>query len=181
MSKIFASNSGSTNAPGTVLIGERLLLVSDLTPGEYMTLYEECRRQCMMDLQTPLQSIMNDIKKLPPEFQEMALRAAVQQQAGGGSEPTREMVAARMNTVDGVRFHVWLMARKNHPGLRLEEINVDQSNLDRVQTDIWRATHRDELLELQGTERDPKAGSGQTGQVSALLSGTTTGTTSTAS
>jgi hypothetical protein len=161
--KVYAANANSTNAPGTVKIGERILLVSDLTPGQYMTLYNECRRQVLAELQTPLQSVMADIRKLPPEFQEVAIRAAVAQQSGGGSEPTREAIAARMNHPEGVRFHVWLMARGNHPGLTLEEIVLDQANVEQVQTDLWRATHRDELLELQGRPGDPKGGAGPTG------------------
>lgn len=155
--KVIASNQNSTNAPAGIQIGEKVFYATDLTPGGYMTLYSEIRRLCLQDLPTPLQAVMGDLKTIPAKFHQMIIDAAVARQSGGGSEPTREMIGAKLNTPEGARIQLSLMCQQCHPGIKPENIPIDAENLDSVLSQLWKQTERAELLKLQGGTDDPKA------------------------
>lgn len=116
------ANDLATGAPGTITLGEQVFLVAQPTDADFVTLRRHLRELFLQRARTPLKAIMEDLKGLPPGVQQEVLKAAVAQQAGGGSEPTSEALQQLLFEPDGCRFWVWLLARKHQPLLKLEEL-----------------------------------------------------------
>lgn len=139
-----ATNRRALGAPGTIQVGGRLLLVSPLTPAEELSVEYEFRRQLLEEAKTPLQQIAADLALLTPEHAQVAITAAVAQQAGSKdckAEPTPEAVRYRLFHPAGCSFRLWMLARRNHPGLTLAEVAdlVAAGSVQDILADLWLA------------------------------------------
>ena len=134
----------ATAAAGTIQLGERLLIVKAPTPEDEMLIEQEFRRQCRPLLKSPLQRIAEDAKDLPPALAELAIRAAVELQAGsrdGLGEPSEDMVLGRVYSADGCAFRIWVLARHAHPELKLSDVRavVTDENVIEMLARLWQA------------------------------------------
>lgn len=108
--------------PPSITIGSETYYVSPFTPADFGLLHEYCRDLALADVQSPLQALAKEYANLPKDFAAAAMREAVAQSAGAKTpEPTREAIAAKSISLDGVRFSFWLSARKLHPEFTLDK------------------------------------------------------------
>lgn len=111
-------NLAAGGAPGTVAVGGRVLVVRQPSDADYLTLRSELRRQCKAAVRTPLAAIADDLARLPAQYRQAAIEAAVAAQAGAPEqEPTPESIRERIYHPEGAAFWLWLLARQHHPDL----------------------------------------------------------------
>lgn len=83
---------------------------------------------------SPLTAVAEDpgFKLLPPDLQTVACNRAVDLAAGGGASVTPEGATRILMRPEGVAFVIWLLTRRNHPGLRWESIrpHVNDDNCE---------------------------------------------------
>jgi hypothetical protein len=113
-------NEAATGAPGTVELSGQTYLVGQPTDQDFATLRNHLRKS----LQNPFQAIAEDLKYLPPEYRAVAIEAATKLKAGGGVELTEAYIRERLMEPAGAAFLTWLLIRKNHPDVTLEQLRT---------------------------------------------------------
>lgn len=109
--------------PRPLVLGERTLLLSPPTLSDTAGIAAEARR--LLAGQTPLGSLVNDpaFKLLPAACQVEAVREAAKVQVSGDGQNLSGMsLVEELAKPELLGFAIWVLARKNHPGLTLEEI-----------------------------------------------------------
>lgn len=141
------ANDAATGAPGTVVVGEKIYLVSQPTDADFVTLRKHLRELFGRSAKSPLKAIMDDLKMLPLHLQAEAIKAAVQQQSGGGSEPTADAMQSILYTPEGCCFWLWLLARKNDRALDIQTVraSITEENVDDILAQIMRATASEDV------------------------------------
>lgn len=118
------NNRAALAAPVAISVGELNLLASPPTPADFLVIRDELCRQCVAagQVMDPIKALGSSLKDLPPEYRSEAIREAIALKSGGGVEPSPDALQARMYTPDGAAFVLWLLASRNHQGLKLEEV-----------------------------------------------------------
>lgn len=136
-------NEQAVAAPRSVQVGKLLLVLAKPTAADELHIQSEWRRQCLATAKTPLQSILDDLKSLPPAMAQIAIEAAVKTQAasgeGGKVEPDEDKIFARLFTIDGLSYRLWHLARKADPALTLAAVRaeVEASDVAQVIADAF--------------------------------------------
>lgn len=105
---------------------------------------------------TPLSRLANDpaFKLLPLQAQVEAAREASKAQVGVGETPTIDGAAilAELMEPETLAFVVWLLSRRNHPDLRMEEIapHITEANAVQVFAELNEASGMASLGETAG-------------------------------
>lgn len=111
-------NEAVANGQGTIELGGVTYLVSPPNDTDFATL----RRHLKKQLANPLHAIAEDLKGLPPDVRQAAIKAAVELQSGGGAELTESYIRTRLMEPAGAAFLAWLVVRKSHPDVTLEAL-----------------------------------------------------------
>lgn len=127
-------------APGTLEIGDKTFVVNPPTDKDMREIAKFLRKGTKSAVGMISEQIRSGI--IPVEVRAEAIKAAVETDAGGGAMPTGALAFDRMNSTEGVRFRLWVCARKLQPGLQLKDLEslVTEENCDQVNEDLDRAT-----------------------------------------
>ena len=131
-------NELATGGPGSAEIGGTLYLVGQPNDQDFAAIRDFIRKK----LRNPFQAIAEDLKYLPRELWDAAVRAATELKAGGGAEPTPEFFRQQAAEPDVVAFMAWLLVRKNHPDATYESIrpHVTAANVEAVSAALYDAS-----------------------------------------
>jgi hypothetical protein len=99
-------------------LGGQTYLVGQPASADFTALYSYLRQR----LKNPLHAIADELAGLPPHIQQMAVKAAVELKAGGGAQMTEEFVREQLFLPHGCAFLAWLLIRKNHPDVKLADV-----------------------------------------------------------
>ena len=128
-----AANQAATGAPGTIVLGEEIYLVSQPTKADFVTLRKRLAASFKATKTTPLASIAPELAGLSPDLQKLAIEAAVKLK-DGQREPTAIALEELLMEPAGVAFWAWLSIRKNHPEVQLATLQaaITLENVDTV-------------------------------------------------
>lgn len=158
-------NRSLSPAVAPLHLGGKLYLVSSPTEADYLTARREFRRLASAAVRNPLAAIADDLLKLPAHLQQIAIDAAVKQQAGAEkAEPTDAAIAEQLYTEAGCRFFVWLLTRRQHPEAATPEhfdTLITNANVTDVLAALFLALNLDE-----GEENSPGKAGGLAGSPS---------------
>jgi hypothetical protein len=98
--------------PGTVTVKGRAFAVAQPTAADLGRIHEKMRDLATAGCANPLAAVNAAAEGLAPAVLSEAIRHAVSIGSGGGVEPTREAVFRTYDSLDGVRFRLWYLARK---------------------------------------------------------------------
>lgn len=145
-------NELAAGGTGLLDLGGRTFVVSPPTDSDFATLAGELRRLAKRRVRSPLAAVAEELAALPAEYRRMALEAASAIAAAGPVEPTQDQVGAMLYEPEGCRFWLWQLARRNHPGLTLEELKgvVTADNVTEVLAGLSSATKVDRLGKSTG-------------------------------
>lgn len=131
-----------------VTLGERTYLLSSPTLRDMDTV----RNWILSRLPSPLAAVAADLKNIDPKYHDAVLKAAAAVQPGGAAL-TAEAASKVLMTPDGCRFVFWLVARKNHPDLKTDDLKdlITEDNAAAVYRDVDDATGMNRL----GNEEPP--------------------------
>lgn len=117
-------NAAALASPISVSVAGTSYLANPPTPSDIIAYREEMKRQCRAagTVEDPIVAVASTLEKINPMFHAVFAEAAVKLRAGGGVEPSDDAVTAQLYTPDGAAFMLWLLASKNHPGLKIEDV-----------------------------------------------------------
>jgi hypothetical protein len=118
MDDVNGQNEAAAGGPGSIELAGRTYLVGQPNDQDFAAI----RNRLRANLQNPIQAIAEDLKYLPRQYHDAAIKAAVALKAGGGAELTESYIRERLIEPDGASFLGWLMIRKHHPEVTLEDI-----------------------------------------------------------
>lgn len=141
------ANQLATGAPGTIKIGDQTYLVSQPSRADYMTLRKHLAGVLKRTKIAPLAAIAPELAGLPPEFQKMAIEAAVKIKESG-REATNDNITELLMEPAGVAFWAWLLIRKNEPAVSLAEFEkaITVENVDAIAADLLAANGLSEAV-----------------------------------
>jgi hypothetical protein len=137
-----ADNAAAAGAPGPLVLGGRTYLVSQPSIAQTATLSSVLRKRARKD--TPLGRVVNDpaFAKLSAQAQTAcAVEVAKLQGSGAVAADPFDLVDEMLDPAT-LSFAVWLLARPNHDGLTLEEVqpHVNEGNAAEVFVALSEAT-----------------------------------------
>jgi hypothetical protein len=115
-------------------VGPAVYLISQPTLSTMASIAAVVRKRAAKD--TPLGRLVNDpaFKSLPIQAQVEAAREAAKVQALGASTIDGLAMMDEMMTPEVLAFSVWVLARGNHPDLKLEDLtpHITEANASEV-------------------------------------------------
>lgn len=142
-------NDAALAAPRSITLDGKRWYLSPLTKADFGRLREHVRDLAKAETRSPLKALAEVYADLPPEMQAAAMREAVAQSGEKKPEPTREAVAEKVGSLDGVRYAFWLAARKQHAELTVERATELVAN-DDIKFEIMEA-----VLTIEGQRPNP--------------------------
>lgn len=141
------ANQLATGAPGTVTIGETVLLVGQPTDADFVTMRRKFIDVWKSRNATPLKDIAAAVKDLPPNIAEMAIKEAVKLQSGN-QEPSDDALKNMLYEPANCAFWLWLLARKCDATLTLNTVLglITEDNVNDVLVDLLKATRLKDVL-----------------------------------
>lgn len=109
-------------APGMVTIRGRQFAIMSPTKTDTQRIREKMVELARMECMNPIQAVEIIKDKLSPDILHTALTIAIGKASGGGAEPTHEAVVRAYDSLAGVRFQFWYMARKSLGSLTQDEV-----------------------------------------------------------
>lgn len=139
-------NEAVAGAKGSIYLGGQTYLVDQITDRHMATLSAYLRKR----VKSPLETIMESVKSLPPDLQKVAVAEAVKIQASGPPAVTREFVEQQLLEAEPLSFLVWVLIRGNHSDVKhnAEFIKiVESAGVESVLSDLYTAAG---LAKMQG-------------------------------
>jgi hypothetical protein len=125
-----------------LVVGGTTYLISQPTPSHLASIAAVILRRTARD--TPLSAVVNDpsFKLLPLAAQVEVAREAARLQASGGRSVDGLAIATQLLEPDVLAFAIWLLARPNHPDLKLEAIrpHVSEGNAVTLAAELTEAS-----------------------------------------
>ena len=146
--------------PGVFELGGRTFVLAPLTGPDHMAVYSEFRRQCLAAAKDPLTLVNERIsaaEKAGKPFSPTVVEALVKNAMSAvgrpeaKSEPSDDEVAARVNTLEGSQWAVWLRLRKADPSVTLAWVAEQMPDMAARHQIVHRLSQLDGLADL-----DPK-------------------------
>lgn len=143
-------NEAAAAGPRPLTIGGQVYLISPPTPSQMASLgtFLQKRRA------TPLTLLVNDpsFKLLPVQAQVEAAREAAKIQISGPQAIDDRTGGVEMMQPESLAYFAWLLARPNHPGLRLEDLgpHITEANMGQLFVELFEASGLLSLGETPG-------------------------------
>lgn len=112
---------GSGRALGAgfpIELGGTKYMLSPLTVKELGS----CEQYLLSQRKTPLQIARENMAGLSDEDKEILLRAAIKETRSSSKIPAEE-VKRWIDTLEGSKYTIWMMIRKNHPEMTMERVS----------------------------------------------------------
>lgn len=146
-----------SSSPGSLTVRGQTFAIPEPTPTDLTRIREKMREFALESCTSPLLAVDAVAKQLAPPVLAAALREAVQQASGGGVEPSDDAVRRQFQTVRGVRFQLWYLAKRGGARLTFEETAalVDDENVYEVDDAIFEATQLGKTPGPKASEAGP--------------------------
>ncbi len=138
----------TSGAPGTITLGGQEWLVAQATDSDLMAV----RKRLMKEAKDPLGMYAELLKHphwrtLPKKVRDEIAKEAGQKAAAKEKVLTPEMATNLLMEPDGCRFFAWVLLRKMHPDLRLEQLTewITEDNAPDVFAKLSRESGMDAL------------------------------------
>jgi hypothetical protein len=146
-------NEAAAAPPKPLTIGGQVYLISPPTVSQNASIFDFIRKR-LARRATPLSLLANDpaFKLLPIQAQVEAAREGAKAQVAGAQNLDPVAILDELMAPETLAFTVWLLARGNHPGLRLEDLapHVTADNASQVFTELNEASGMAGLGETPG-------------------------------
>lgn len=134
-------------------LGTRVVLISPPTISQNASIALFIQRR-LAKRATPLTQLANDpaFKQLPLQAQIEVAREGAKAQVAGGPTLDAAAILGEMMEPETLAFMIWLLARPNHPDLRLEDVrpHISERNADVVFAELNEASGMSALGETPG-------------------------------
>lgn len=132
------------SGPGTIELGGKTYLVSKPTDSDIASIGDYVRKQAKK-IYNPVKSLLEDLKDLPKDLQEVALKEAIRLKNDG--EPPEQLLVDIMTSPLGARFLAYMLIRKNHPEVTLKDFEtlITDDNCMEVYVDLDHASGMDKV------------------------------------
>lgn len=120
-------------SPGLLVIGDYEYTVPPPTPGDLARTHDAMREIAQKSCVSPLAFVNAAADTLSPLVLSESVRAAVAMGSGGGVEPTREAILRAYDSLEGVRWQFWYVAKKSDPAVtrgRAAELVTEENRYD---------------------------------------------------
>lgn len=118
------SPDAALGIPGVVTIKGREFVLAQPTAADHRRIHNKMREIAQRGCVSPLEYVNANAAKLDPVVLSEAVRNAILVGSGGGVEPNREAVFQAYDSLEGVRFRLWYLARKANQNLLLTDIEA---------------------------------------------------------
>ena len=141
------TNSLGSGALGTLVIGGDTYLIAQPTEADMFTLHKRLMAAWKLEQSNLIASVAKSVAGMPASVQEIAIRAAVESQAKGGGDPAPSALSAMLLQPKHTAFWVWVLARKNHPDLKLATVEefITAENQDEILSRLFSASSMADL------------------------------------
>jgi len=136
-----------SSAPGSITIKGKTFAIPEPTPTDLMRLRDKMREYALRDCTNPILAVNAIAKELAPELKAEALRVAIQQASGGGAEPSDDAIRRQFQSVEGIRFQFWYLAKRGGSNITQKEVDdlIDEEIRYEVDDALFQATRLGEL------------------------------------
>lgn len=150
-------------APRPMELGGRTLLVSAPTDADVMAITLQASRSS----RTPLARLTLDpaFHALGAPLQTVAVREAAHAQVGGAPGLDAQEMLGALTAPDVLSFAIWVLARKNHPELRREDIRSLVTDANAVEVFVL-FNEASGMADLGNSAGPPGSAAGQNGTAS---------------
>lgn len=157
-------NEEAVGAPGTIEIGGKTYLASQLSKPDFITLNKHLRAIHKKRTLSPLQALAAKISELPPAMQERAIKHAMDAEGRSGgraAEPETADIAPIIYEPEGAAACAWLSIRKLQPHVTLEELaqHITPDTVDDVLATLMTATGLEAMKGKDGKNLNGATGS----------------------
>lgn len=137
------ANEAVAGGKGTLVLEGTTYLVDPLTDRHFATLTNFIRKR----MKSPLESIADSLKGLPPELAKEAIREATKMQASGGAEMTKAYLVEQLSNPKVLGFLTWLLVKSSHPTVTHDDLTIliEKEGVDRVLVELYEAAQLDKL------------------------------------
>ena len=134
-------SEATISAPGTIKLGNTTYLVAKPSEKDVFAVFFHAKKEAKK-LFNPIQEVTDALRGLPvSEQQKTELLLQAHRVKVSGEEP-EDASTAYLTSPRGAAFYAWMLIRKEHPGVTLEEIQglITEDNVVSVFADLDEAS-----------------------------------------